>query len=143
MAKDLFALARDMGRLVNELPKRTEKMTNQAAIGTLDTMIRITPVDTSKAESNWQVAVGAEFLGPIPAHVLGQRGSSRAASGAIAAALGREKIEGRLYGQQIHVTNVVEYIDDLDKGASPQLSGGFARRADMAIRSFIDGYKLL
>lgn len=144
MANDLFSLARDIGVLQQELPQHVSRMTKDIAIGTVSALIRITPVDTSKAESNWQISLGGAGVSEIPAHIPGSRGSTAGESAAIAESYAHEKIDGRLPGQSIHVINVVDYIEDLAEGSSPQMSkGGFARRAEMVIDTMLDGYRLL
>ena len=91
--------------------------------------IQVMPVDTSEAISNTQVGIGTPPLGPIPAHFLGRKGSTRGASGDRALSEGLETIKTKPPGKSLFISNTAGHIGDLDRGTSQQFGGGFIARA--------------
>lgn len=81
----------------------------------LERLVMATPVDTSQALSNWQVATVA--TGPVAAaigaYVVGFHGSSEAASTAATLAVGTKLIVAAPPAGPIVLSNVVDYIEDL------------------------------
>lgn len=88
-----------------------------------------TPVDTSKAVSNWQVGLGTPVGREIPAYVPGKKGSTRQASVSEALAYAQFRIAQKRAGEPLYISNLVDYIGDLNAGSSRQAPAGFVERA--------------
>ncbi len=103
---------------------------NTVAKFVLQELTETTPVDTSKALSNWRVNVGNPVRAEIEAHFLGQRGSTREQSALETVAIGVRQLAARKYGEAIFISNNADYIEDLNRGTSRQQpKPGFVERA--------------
>ena len=102
--------------LRKRLPLEVARKTNRVADVIHESVIDGTPVDTSKAISNWQLGVGHGPASYIQPHVPGEGGSSEEASKRVSLGKGRAKVKGRKVGTAIHIVNNAPYIDDLDSG---------------------------
>jgi hypothetical protein len=92
-------------------------------------LVTVTPVDTSQALSNWQVAIGSPVGNRIDAYFIGVHGSTQELSGASALAKARSILETKKPGQTIYISNVLPYIQRLNQGYSAQAPAGFVERA--------------
>jgi hypothetical protein len=138
---DLSVLAKRMRDTAEKLPGRVSKI----AAAVADEVMQVleapppegTPVDTSKALSNFQVGLGSpvdDVIGPI---VPGEKGSTQAASSAAALAIAAEILAVKKPGETIYISNALPYIRRLnDEGYSPQ-SDHFVERAVAAGRTFL------
>lgn len=86
-----------------------------------------TPVDTSRALSNWRVNLGSRSDFSVLAHFPGERGSTYSSSGSMARALARSVLTARIPGQPIYISNAVRYIIYLNDGSSSQAPAGFVQ----------------
>lgn len=136
-------LSKRMHRLAGELPARANALKQQVALPVVERLITDTPVDTSNAESNWQVGIGGSPAGPIPPHYLGEHGSTDQASQGEAKALARSRIASVKAGQPIYISNNVPYIIKLDQGSSPQAPLGFTHLALSLGRSILAKLRIL
>lgn len=83
----------------------------------IDTIADQTPVDTTRAVSNWQVTVGAPAGGEVAPHVPGSVGGSGAATArAITKSRGRAAVAGLKGGKPAFISNNVPYIGVLEYG---------------------------
>jgi hypothetical protein len=129
---DFHRFSKKMQKLSKELSGKgvgasfANEVAKDSAIILLRELVYRTPVDTSKALSNWRVSVGRKprnaSLKPI---VEGEKGSSRFESAEIAVAKGISKIKLKKANQKIYISNTLDYIDDLDRGKSMQAPRGF------------------
>lgn len=127
MTFDLLAPA--IRKLRKDIPERVAEATNEVAIVFLESVIRFTPVDTTKALSNWQVSLNEATEGVIGARVPGVAGSTKAASAAEAVAAGRRELRNRRVGIEIHISNNAPYIDLLNDGSISEQPGNFVAKA--------------
>lgn len=88
-------------------------------------LIRQTPVDTSRALSNWQVWVGRKGNSSNVDFAKGTHGSTRGASIAKAIRKAHAAIDARDRGQILYISNVVRYIVYLNDGTSRQAPAMF------------------
>jgi hypothetical protein len=88
----------------------------KVAAAVLKDLVYATPVDTSKALSNWQVSVGVPPSADIPAYSVGKKGSTRNVSASQAIAAGLSAIASRKAGQSLFISNLTPYIKKLDNG---------------------------
>ena len=129
---------KDLSKSMRERAKGLEEIGSQLSIdGTtamLKEMVEVSPVDTSIALSNWQVSLNNPVANEISAHYVGRHGSSRAASSNEAIAEGVGELQYKKPGQPVFLSNIVNYISDLDDGSSTQFPGGFIPRALIVFR---------
>lgn len=129
MARKLGDLKKQMLLLSKTIDYEINKVTKEVADRVLVTAIIRTPVDTSAAKSNWQVALGGQKMYAIPAHYLGKNGSTSVKSQSMAYELGADIIKSRKPGEAIHIYNKIHYIDYLEAGSSSQAPRGMLRYA--------------
>lgn len=100
-----------------------------------------TPVDTGRAKSNWIVTLGSPSGATINAYSEGEGGSTAAANEAAAQAQAESVISG--YdgdaGLEIHITNNLPYIEELNQGSSMQAAPGYVEQALVQVLSIIRG----
>lgn len=139
----LATLAKKLRRNAKELPDRVNELAQEVASAMVKDLVNVTPVDTSKALSNWQVQIGSPITGHIPAHVLGKRGSTQTASASAAIAAALVGIRAKKPGEPLYISNATPYIKYLDEGSSSQFAGGFKERAVLVGRVALRGNRLL
>lgn len=125
MSGDLRTLARNCERRAKAIERNANDCKIEAASQMLEYLVDATPVDTSKALSNWQVGVGRPVSAEIEAHVRGEAGSTADASAAVALANGLGQIRRAKPGQPVYLSNLVPYIRRLNNGWSKQAPAGF------------------
>lgn len=141
-----MATLRDLANRIKQLDKKLTVDASKRAIAVADAvladLIDVTPADVTTALSNWQIGINAPVSGPaIPAYVPGSLGYTITASSEKALAVGREKLATKKPGETIYISNVTEYIRELDRGSSRQFAGGFVARARIVARNALAGYK--
>lgn len=108
-----------------------------SVIGTkaaVETLVYITPVDTSEHLSNWQVFLGNPAPDPLPPHFVGSKGSTRGASAREAIDQAAQETRYKKPGQRLFISNLGPAIVKLDQGWSSQFPGGFVPRALVSFR---------
>jgi hypothetical protein len=125
----LRQLADRMRKIDKELPQQLNSLIIRAAWRVLDDLVTITPVDTTAALSNWQVSVNTPVGNTIPAYVLGEHGSTYGESLLAALEAGSRTIQNKQPGQVLFISNLVDYITDLNDGSSRQAPANFVERA--------------
>jgi len=106
-----------------------DALTRRVALAVDSAVVLATPVDTGQARSNWQVSLGSPQTGTIPPYSPGQGGSSAGANAQAAIDQGNRVIASRTAGVDIHITNNLDYIDELNNGKSLQAPAGFVEEA--------------
>lgn len=129
MAKTLFDLANSLERRAAALDDKASGLAVSVAVAIVDNLSQVTPVDTSKAISNWQVTLGSASAGEIPAHVEGKFGSTFGVSSKATRNLARFDLRQKRPGVKIFVSNAAPYIVNLNDGSSKQEPAGFVQRA--------------
>ena len=112
---EIFALemrgrARELERSINRIVVIGSKAIARALTH------EFTPVDTGQAISNWQGALGSPKTGTLPASPAGEYGSTAGAAAAIAERPIAAAIAGRQTGQDVWISNNLDYINDLNIG---------------------------
>lgn len=128
-----------MGTLANfasRLEKRIQPLAEvgnarakAAALAILQDLLIVTPVDTSRAVSNWQIGVGNRPASEISPYFIGKKGSTAKQSASEAYAIGRAKIATKSVGEILYISNLTDYIVKLNRGTSAQAPAGFVERA--------------
>lgn len=130
MAKTLRDLAKRLDDLVETGLSDTLKE-RKARVGNaiVRALVPATPVDTSKAVSNWRVSTTGAISAYIRAHFPGVAGSTRGASAAAAIAAAEAAISRAQPQQALVIFNSVPYIRRLNEGYSKQTPAGFVEKA--------------
>lgn len=135
----LQSLAKRLEKAADDLPEKANNLAKAAVRAMIADLVWATPVDTSKAMSNWVASLDAPPSGDIPAHSPGFLGYTAAASAAQAIADAESVLASKRPGQPIYVSNAAPYIGELDRGSSRQFAGGFVPRAVLVAKEAIKG----
>lgn len=121
-ARRMDKRADSLGTVANERKKIVAK-------AVLQTLVRSTPVDTSNALSNWQIGVGEAVQSDRGPYFFGAGGSTEAQSAQAALAVGFAKIDAAKPGETIYISNLADYIRELNTGTIYSKPGGFVEKA--------------
>lgn len=124
-------LARRMNRLADDVDEMGKKRKDRIATAILKALIDATPVDTSRALSNWRVGNPSPW---IEAYYVGQAGSTQGASASQAMSTGIAAIKAGRFEDALVIFNAVPYIRKLNEGSSAQAPAGFIEKAILAGR---------
>ena len=141
MAKTLLDLAKRMQTLANTIDDQASELSVQVATAIHNSVVRDTPVDTSRALSNWVVTIGNRFSGELAPYYLGSKGSTRGSSMQEALSAAALVLKTKRPGQAIWISNNVSYIGDLNDGTSTQQPRGFVERAAVIGRRVVISYR--
>lgn len=137
--KTLASLTRRMKDLNREIPAQVNDIAKKVSTAVLQELVASTPVDTSKAVSNWNVNNGSANFSTGAPHVPGAGGSTRGASSAITLATGTIFIRSKKAGVPLHVSNGLPYIVKIDGSSS---SPGFKNKGIDAGEKVLQNAKL-
>lgn len=129
MAKTLLDLAKRMDRLAGAIDAAASEHAAKVGLTIVSDLAYHTPVDTSKALSNWIVSIGGPTFKRIDPYFFGEGGSSRNASAQETIAAAKAMLANKKPGQSIFITNSQPYIRRLNEGYSRQAPAGFVERA--------------
>lgn len=140
---DLPQFSKRMQVIANNVNANADILVKTVALAVDQSVVVATPIDEGTARSNWVVAVGNTPSDQIEAYVKGTEGSTASAN--IQAAIAQARIEVKKYkkGDEIHITNNLDYINELNKGSSHQADPGFVERAARTGIMAVQGVKLL
>lgn len=133
----LQSLARRLNDEADKIDDKASDIAAEAAEIIVSALVYDTPVDTSKALSNWQVTLGSASSTSIPPHALGVGGSTRAVSADTAIRLAQAVLAGKQPGQTIYISNGLPYIRRLNSGWSKQHPGAFVEAAILLARNYV------
>lgn len=147
---NLKQLEKDAKRLATEIRKQASVNSVAKAIRIADALTAITPVDTSKATSNWQVSAGFPKTRELEPYVPGKGGDTAPASISMAQKAARAALAKKKVGQEIYITNNTKYIKRLNEGHARnlapgwiELTAGMAARADLSESQYKDLYPVV
>jgi hypothetical protein len=129
VAGTLLDLAERMESLAGAVPDASVSLGNEAAMAMVRYLTLNTPVDTSRALSNWQIGLGRPFMFDVGPFVEGKYGSTEAQSREQAIKAAQYLLSFRKPGQTIYLSNNAPYIRKLNDGYSKQSAGGFIEAA--------------
>lgn len=127
----LAGLADRLRKEAKEIEQSASDAAVQVALTVLGELTVRTPVDTSKASSNWQVRTNSPVDNEIDAYFIGKSGSTAQSSVDAAYLAGVEQLSSKKPGETIYISNVTKYIEYLNDGSSYQAPAGFVERAVM------------
>lgn len=122
-------LQRQLKAFNKDIEKRVNVYKRKLAQTIALKLITATPVDTSKALSNWVASLGQAKGKLINAHSVGFRGSTEAVSSSMAYSMANAIIQRAKVGEIVYITNSVDYITLLNLGSSPQAERYFIQHA--------------
>lgn len=126
---NLGSFAKKMRKASVAVRSNADELVRDVAEGILATVVSDTPVDEGRARSNWQVNLNGPATGTRNPYVPGKKGSTGLENIIAAIEMGTSKIEEYRGGQEIHITNNLDYIQDLNDGASRQAPPGYVQEA--------------
>lgn len=141
MAKSLLDLANSLYKKADEIEKAASDLAIGVALTIVGDLAIKTPVDTSKALSNWQVTLDNPANNTIPPYYPGSDGSTFSASAAETLSKAKIALRDKKPGESIFITNNLPYINKLNEGSSKQEPAGFAERAILLGRKFVESRK--
>ena len=109
----LNQLASRLEKKIEELAKNNDKV-KKVARAVLQSLVENTPVDTSKAISNYQVSLVAPKTSVKNAFFVGRGGTTKGESSAEVLRRGFRIINERKDGQAIYIVNNTDYIAKID-----------------------------
>lgn len=128
---------RDFAKRMDDRADKIVETANKKSIDVATAILRrltfVTPVDTAKAISNWQIGIGSPVQADIGPYVFGQR----TASGTAAYQAGVSKLAMKKPGETIYISNLVPYIRQLNEGSSKQAPAGFVEQAVLVGRGVL------
>lgn len=142
MAKTLLDLAARMDRLAASVEPAASALASSIAQTIVGDLAFRTPVDTSKALSNWVVTFEAPNSGNVDPHFPGKGGSTYRQSAQETITQARNVLQNKKPGQTIYITNNLPYIRRLNDGYSKQEPAGFVERAILIGRKMKQKFKL-
>jgi len=131
---DLRTLAKNMRARAKAVDQFASDVAVAGTKAMMTELVEVTPVDTSTALSNWQVNLGNPAADALGAAAPGHKGSTRSVSADKTLADAAAELQYKKPGQPIFVSNLINYIADLDTGSSTQFPGGFIPRALIVFR---------
>lgn len=125
-----------MRALSRQVESNANSMLVRGALAANQAIVLATPVDTGRARANWQANVGSALTGAL---------TDIDRSGGDTISRNARKISGRRpgSGQEIHITNNVDYINQLNQGSSAQAPAGFVETAVMVALNAIRAGRIL
>lgn len=126
---NLLTLAKRAEALKAAIPQAASDLAASVARVIHKDLVTVTPVDTSKALSNWQASLDAPLPLYLPAYVPGSQGSTREESAQTALLQGEQHLADKKPGMPIYLVNNAPYIRRLNEGYSDQEPAGFVERA--------------
>lgn len=142
MAKSLLELADSLEHKAVAIEKSASKTAIDAALAIVGDLVYKTPVDTSKALSNWVATLESPAKESIMPHFPGIQGSTRNASAAETLNQAKAVLKKKKPGQIIFITNNLPYIVRLNEGYSAQAPAGFVERAVLIGRKISEKFKI-
>lgn len=139
MSQSLRDFARYMTDRANAMPTESSEVAVKVARAILRDLVTVTPVDSSKAVSNWQVALESKAGGRLDPYFYGSHGSTQELSAAAALAAAELVFKQKKPGQSIVISNNLPYIRRLNDGYSKQAPAGFVERAELIGRKVAKG----
>ena len=143
MPKTLLDLAQAMRNLKGAIAKSVNQYVIDYSFRILTHLEEKTPVDTSRAISNWIVTPGAPSNYSLLPYYHGSHGSTRDSSMLVALASGQYEAKLKKPGEPLFITNNVDYILDLEGGSSQQAPQGFLDESLLQARLEQKPFKLM
>jgi len=137
-----------INRVASRIEKNANKTVKQAALAIDQVLVVGTPVDTGRARSNWIVTLGRGTSRVRPAFFPHMRKTdsskfNETLNRDLALAEAKGVIESRKEGQDIYISNNLDYIGELNRGSSSQAPADFIGDGVRAAVDAVSGARLL
>lgn len=154
---DFNDLATFMDRIVVPVETLAKQKAAEAALSILADVINVTPADTGKAISNWQLTLDAPAASILPPYVPSPKGrvhkgvwehaadpaTTKILNAHPALELGLQTLNSKRPGQPIFITNNTEYIQELNSGSSKQAPAGYIDRAIIVAENIVGRARII
>lgn len=141
---DPRSFSRRLRVLAREVEANANLIKRKVALAVDAALVLGTPVDTGRARSNWQVILNAPAGGERAPFAPGKGlGIGEGANARAALAEAQAVIAGAGYGDDIHITNNLSYIGELNDGTSAQAPAGFVEAALLSGVAQVKGARVL
>jgi hypothetical protein len=117
--------------------RETNERSKKAVRAGIKHLLEATPVDTSRALSNWLVGLGAPQKSEIGARFEGEGGSTREQSAAATYQEADRILRTKKAGQTVYLTNNAPHIGRLNAGSSSQAPAGFIEGTGLIMREVL------
>lgn len=117
---DLATFARRIRALGARVEDNSNEVVRRTALAINQAVVLATPVDTGRARANWQVGIGE----PVE-----ETTTETDPSGGATVSRNNQVIGQSTPGQDIHLSNNLDYIEALNNGSSSQAPAGFVEEA--------------
>lgn len=126
----LSGFANNMRRRGRRVETQANRVKREVALIADREVVLETPVDTGRARSNWIVSLNAPVVTPREPYSPGEKlGKGERLNAQAAIQQGTERIVVAAPGQDIYISNNVNYIGRLNEGYSAQAPAGFVQSA--------------
>lgn len=142
---DLLDFSKRMGTIGRLVEANSEKAVRQVALAADSAVVTATPVDTGRARSNWLVEIDAPAAGTREPYSEGSKlGLSETENLNGALEQGASKIaQYKVGNSEIHITNNLPYIEELNNGSSSQAPENFVEIGVAAAAKAVEGARLV
>jgi Bacteriophage HK97-gp10, putative tail-component len=142
---DLKDFAERINRIAVRVEEGGDDVVRKAAMAVDQAVVSATPVDTGRARSNWIAGVDHAPEGTVEPHVPGKDGATGAQNTEASIAAATQVIAG--YdgdtNAEIHITNNLPYIGELNRGSSAQAPAHYVEDGVRAAVEVIQGTRIL
>ena len=138
----MFSLSDKMNKLANKVDVAANEISKEVALELVKILVFRTPVDTSQALSNWQVGIRTPVNTPIGPYAPGAGGSTKSQSRSATIERAKLFLASKRKGEPIFVSNVLDYIADLNDGTSKQAPKLFVETSVDLARKRVQSMKL-
>lgn len=126
----LGAFARRIRQRARQVEVGVDRLVKKVGLAVDQAVVLATPADTGRARSNWNIGIGRPERGVREPFAPGSKlgiGESQNAQAALAEA--QAEIPTRRPGQDIYISNNLDYIEQLNDGSSAQAPAMFVEQA--------------
>lgn len=124
---DLKGFAHRIDEIAFNVPKNANKMVRAVALSVDKYVVLATPVDTGRARSNWQVSLNNAIMTQREPYSHGKDGSTVGPNTSAALQQCADTVAQRKDGEDVYITNNLDYITKLNDGWSRQAPAGFVQ----------------
>jgi hypothetical protein len=124
----LAAFNRQLSAFGRQVEQAAVDKLKAAIVAVVDEVVNRTPIDTSRARTNWQTIIGGPATAEVP-FVMGAAGSTASQAYQRAMASAEAATKAVRLGNRVWVSNCVPYIHELNKGTSQQAPPNFVDHA--------------
>lgn len=128
-SRSLEEFARRITLRGRNIEENADQLVRKVALAADQAVVSGTPVDKGRARSNWIAQINSAPSDVIDAYLPGSGGSTGEENTDAALAQAEGVISNYRYGDEIHITNNLPYIQRLNDGYSPQAGANFVEEA--------------